>query len=569
MMGQETEVTVSQVLAGRTRAISLAGERAASGQAALALGVTSTLLYLASALVAYFASYTPGIGREKLTLMLVGLLLPLLLAVIVRRRVETALGILGVLLTVVCVLVGVSTFFASGSGKGAAAGSLGVVIPLAGCGIVWAMARANRRLLWALSAAIVIAVGCVLLSGENSAILGLGVGVVLSGGLLWRCRLAEPSPWLRLIDLSTLTLLLLAVGVYLALILAPDSVAQLRNMLPAYYAQRFALWRETPAIIQDYLFTGSGLGASPMVLSSYLFLIHVPYYYHIHNLFLQVGIEQGAPGIIGLTGMFVAAFWSMMIAMRRAHAYLALCATAVFGSLLALFVSGLFESDVYAGGWVVSMFLPFGFAWLIGQHDISLYVRRLAVSGRQPALSWASRQLRVRDILVSALPVAAVLLLIAWPGSEAQWLANRGALEQTRTELFHFSFPLIKIQDEVRRNPEIDLAPAVQFYRAALERNPTNLTALRRLAQIEISRGDYASALQKLETAYRLAPEQRATRQMLGEVYAVTGDSERAGAMWRTVENGASQLEARLWWHQFIGESDAAERIAGVLAQLR
>lgn len=575
-MEHKAEVAASQSWKGGGRSIPKAAKRLASGQAPLVLGITSTLVYLASALMAYFATYTPGIGREKLTLMLVGLLLPLALAVLVRRRVETAVGVLGVALALACALVGASMLTVAGSDKGAIAGSVGVVAPLAACGVVWAIARHNRRLLWVLGASIAVAVICLLLSGENSAILGLIVGVVLSAGIFWRCRLAERSPWLRLIDLSTLTLLMLAVGVYLALILTPDSAAPLRAMLPAYYAQRFALWREAPAIIQDYLYTGSGLGASPMVLSSYLFLIHVPYYYHIHNLFLQVGIEQGMPGIIGLTGMFVAAFWSMGIAIRRAHPFLALYAAAVLGSLLSLFVSGMFESDVYAGAWIVSMFLPFGFAWVIGQHDVALasgqrYASEPQLAGgrhftHEPPPS--ARRLRPGDIVVSSLPVVALLVLLAWPGANAQWLANRGAVAQTSTELFHFRFPLNKIQDEVRRNPEINLDPAIAYYQAALERNPANVTALRRLAQIEISRGDDESALRKLELAYQRAPEQRATRQMLGEVYIALGDSERGRALWSTVENGASQLQARLWWRQFIGDNDTAQRMADILAQL-
>jgi tetratricopeptide (TPR) repeat protein len=295
-----------------------------------------------------------------------------------------------------------------------------------------------------------------------------------------------------------------------------------------------------------------------MVLSSYLFLIHVPYYYHIHNLFLQVGIEQGLPGIIGLTGMFIASFWSLMLALRRAHAYLALCAALVLASLLSLFIAGLFESDVYAGGWIVSMFLPFGFAWLIGQHDVGLHARRRTGS-----------RLRRSDILVGLLPVVAVLTLLVWPGSDAQWLANRAALEQTRIELSHFRFPLVKIQDEVRRNPQVDLTPAIQLYRAALERNPTNVTALRRLAQIDIARGAYASAQQKLETAWQIAPEQRATRQMLGEVYLALGEVDQGRALWATVENGADQLGARVWWHRYIGDEAVAQRMEAVLAQLK
>jgi cytochrome c-type biogenesis protein CcmH/NrfG len=175
---------------------------------------------------------------------------------------------------------------------------------------------------------------------------------------------------------------------------------------------------------------------------------------------------------------------------------------------------------------------------------------------------------RGSDIAIGLLPVVAVLVLIVWPGSDARWLANRAALEQTRSELGHFRFPFDNIQDELRRNGTIDLQPAIHLYQAALERDPNNVTALRRLAQIELSKGDIAGAQQKLETAYQLAPGQRATRQMLGEVYAVGGDIDRAAALWRTVDNQANQLVARLWWYKYIQDAGAAAHIATVLQRL-
>jgi len=533
-------------------------ERLVSGHAPLVLGVVCTLIYLVSTIVAFFASYNQGSGREKLTLILLGLLLPLAMAAVVRWRLETMLGILGVVVALLCPLVGLAALLLPGIDQGAAVGNLAVLVPLAGCGAVWALSRNNRPMLLVIAGSLLVATACIVVSNERSAILGISVGVAVSAGVVWRYRLAEPSPWLRVIDFASLTLITLGLAVYLGLILAPDQMSRLGVLLPSYYAQRFALWRDTPAVIQDYLYTGSGLAASPMVMSSYLFLVHVPYVYHVHNLFLQVGIEQGMIGMIGLAGMFVAAFWSMTITLRRAHAYLALCAASVLAALFTLFVSGLFESDVYAGNWIVCMFLPFGFAWLIAQHDTSVRARQRGESNR----------LRVRDVVVGMLPVVAVLAVIAWPGADAQWLANRAALEQTRIELARFRFPLNKIQDEVRRNPEINLDAAIQLYEAALVRNPNNVTALRRLGQINLSRGDYAAAEQKLQTAYQLAPQQRAVRQMLGEAYAVRGDLDLATELWRTVDNSADQLPARLWWYAYIEEIDEAKHIYKVLGRL-
>lgn len=543
---------------GRAKPLRTAGKQATTGHAALALGIGSTFIFIFSAIVSFVTSYDQWAGREKLTLMLIALLLPLLLAVLVRRRIETIIGIAGVILGLAAPLIGIAGMTLAGVGKGAAAGNLAVLIPLAGCGVVWAMARAYRILMVVLGVCLTVAAGFVVVSGEHSATLGLAVGVVIGFGYFWRRRVAAPSPWLRVIDAAVLLLGVLFAGVYLLLILAPESMGRIPQLLPSYYGERFAAWRDTPGIIGDYMYTGSGLGAAPMVLSTYLFLVHVPYFHHVHNLFLQVAIEQGILGLVGLIGMFAAAFWSTAIAMRRAHAYVALCAACVFSSLLALFVSGMFESDVYGGGWVIIMFLSFGFAWVIGQYDVS------GRAGKHHEPSHA----QLGDVAVGAIPFVVVAVLLLWPGSQAQWRANQGALAQTKAELSGFRFPLALIQDEMRRDLRRELDPALALYRETLRQDPHNATALRRLAQIELARGEYAAARQNLEQAYQIARGQRATRQMLGEVYAIEGRLDEAAALWATIKVAPELLKNRLWWYEHIGDQEAAANIRSVLEQL-
>jgi hypothetical protein len=557
-MKQRTDMTSSQTLAGHARPIHATRKRVMPGHAALALGISSTALYIVSAIVSFATSYDQGAGREKLTLMLIGLLLPLLLAVLVRNRIETVIGMLGVALAIVAPLIGVAALTVPAVDAGTAAGNLAVLVPLAGCGIVWALTRNYWTLLAVLGVCLAVATAVVFLSGEHAAMLGIVIGVVIGYGYFWRQRVAAPSRWLHVIDGAVLLLAALALGVYLMLILAPDRMGQIGSMLPAYYSQRFAAWRDAPAIVRDYLYTGSGLGAAGMVLSSYLFLVHVPYFYHVHNLFLQVGIEQGLPGMIGLLGMFVAAFWSMSIAVRRAHAYVALCAASVLASLLALFVSGLFESDVYAGRWVVIMYLSFGFAWVIAQYDVSGRATRRGVPNRPQLTDW----------IIGSVPLLLVAGLFLLPGMRAQWTANQGALAQTKAELSGFHFPLALIQDEMRRNPRTKLDSSIALYHAALAADPGNVTALRRLAQIELSRGEIDDALQNLERAYFSAPGERATRQMLGEVYALKGRLDEAAALWKTIGVAPELLKNRLWWYEHLGDVQAANNIRAVLQRL-
>jgi tetratricopeptide (TPR) repeat protein len=164
---------------------------------------------------------------------------------------------------------------------------------------------------------------------------------------------------------------------------------------------------------------------------------------------------------------------------------------------------------------------------------------------------------RAFAIVLAAIAVFVVLL----PTTHAMFEANLGALAQTRAELSVYHWPEWGIQDDLRRSPQIDLAPAIAQYRTALAIDPANVTADRRLGQIELSRGEYDAARHHLETAYAVAPEQRATRQMLGESYAIAGEFEKAVALWKTIDVSENQLAIRQWWYDHIGERERAARL--------
>jgi predicted Zn-dependent protease len=101
----------------------------------------------------------------------------------------------------------------------------------------------------------------------------------------------------------------------------------------------------------------------------------------------------------------------------------------------------------------------------------------------------------------------------------------------------------------LRRPGLADLSAAEAHYHAALALDPTNATANRRLGQIELARGQFDAACTHLAAAYQAIPQQRATRQMLGECNAISGRPEEAAKLWKTVDVGQSQLNIRKWWY--------------------
>jgi predicted Zn-dependent protease len=115
----------------------------------------------------------------------------------------------------------------------------------------------------------------------------------------------------------------------------------------------------------------------------------------------------------------------------------------------------------------------------------------------------------------------------------------------------------------------VDLSPAKAHYQAALQLDPDNAAANRRLGQIELAESQYDSACQHLAHAVAVAPTQRATRQMMGECYAMQGHMSQATALWQTIDNQENQFQTRIWWYDaYLGDRARAMALSQVLQAL-
>jgi hypothetical protein len=368
-----------------------------------------------------------------------------------------------------------------------------------------------------------------------------GLAIVYLG--LRRRWYREPARRILLDVLAVLALVALVAGFW-AVVRVPGLADAMGSVSAGQGAiGRATLWRDGLDLVSDYSFTGSGLGSTMMVYSTYGRLLHVGFITHMHNLFVQVAVEQGVFGLVAFLCLLVLAAWSVLRATSPA------CATPVFGyaagaALAAEVVHGLSDVGAYSSLLAVVMFLPIGFA--------------VGAAGLAGGGSFAASPGRLWVPVALAMALVLVLVVLVLPGGQAALQANLGAVAQTRAELGAYEWPRWPIQDELRRSPQVDLGPALARYQAALARNPANTTANRRLGQIELSRGDYEGARRHLEAAYETAPGQRVTRQLLGESYAIAGDTGRAAELWQPLELSEGQLEIRAWWYEHIGEPGRA-----------
>jgi tetratricopeptide (TPR) repeat protein len=344
----------------------------------------------------------------------------------------------------------------------------------------------------------------------------------------------------------------------------------LAGLTDSRVASRPQLWRWGIDLIADYPFTGSGLGSTMMVLSSYALMLHVGFIHHVHNLYLQVAVEQGLPGLLAF-GALIALGGGRLWRAQRAHAAapLTIAAAAAFAALL---IHGIVDAGLYASRLAPVIFLPIGFALAAGAEDKVEAEAEVGALAARPYLS------TLTFALSSTLALTLALTLL--PAARAAFQANLGALAQTRAELSVYRWPVYPIQDALRRQapgspPPVNLGPAIARYRAALALDPDNAAANRRLGQIELSQGDYIAAQTRLEAAYHAAPDQRATRQLLGESYAIAGRTAEAAALWATVggmdwqdRTGRQAFDLRAWWYGAVGETANQQRIAQAIRQL-
>jgi O-antigen ligase len=518
-----------------------------------------SLAFLLTALIGIWAAYDRMVAQEKFVLLCAGIALAHTIEWLGWRYAKAVLGIVGLGCTASAGALGTIVLLTRPGHADVVASMLVLLLPLGVCAIVWAYAYQYWPVVMVASFALAIALVALLFTWERSAWLALTVGVV-SGAIIWRSTSNNiqmegfDRRWFFVIGTI---LACLAVVMFLVLRTTPRWLV-IAEMIGSTWS-RLYLWRDSLVLIQDYFFTGSGLGMMAMVYSSYVLLQNVPYHYHVHNLFLQIAIEQGVPGLLAFLAMIAVSSWSLVKVAHNLHGVQRMLWFVTVVTWVTFLFHGLLDFELYASKFVPLLFLPFGISGAFAGLQTApkpAYAQGVQAPGRRLLVT----------IVTGVALIAAASFLMTRSFAQAAFQANLGAVAQTRAELSVYHWPEWAIQDQVRRNGMVSLAPAISRYDRALTLDPGSVTAHRRLGQIALSLGDYAAAQYHLEAAYAHAPQQRATRQLLGEVYAINGEPEEAARLWQSIDNIHGQLEVRRWWYQYIGAEQELERISSILS---
>ena len=153
------------------------------------------------------------------------------------------------------------------------------------------------------------------------------------------------------------------------------------------------------------------------------------------------------------------------------------------------------------------MMMPGGVMGIVG---LPLLLVPLALATRaEPATvsvgSAKSRRFQPAWVVWSVSLTALFVGLVSLPG-QSLFESNLGSLAQTQAELAVYHWPEIPTQDALRRSGQVDLDAASAYYQPALQLDPNNAAANRRLGQIEFALGQYESACQRFALAMAVAP---------------------------------------------------------------
>ncbi len=205
------------------------------------------------------------------------------------------------------------------------------------------------------------------LTQSRSAWIGLAVGLATMIGLRWR--------WARILLAGAL-----AAVVLILWRLGPESVMQrlfqvvnqseIGGLVGTVSLEgRMEIWNRALYAIQDFPFTGTGLGTFRQVVRVLypLFLIGPDFDIgHAHNVFLQVALDLGLPGLIAYLALVGTAGWFCWRAAQSARSPDRWLAVGVLGSLAAFHTYGMTDAIALGAKPGVVFWLLVALAVLLG-----------------------------------------------------------------------------------------------------------------------------------------------------------------------------------------------------------
>ncbi len=426
----------------------------------------------------------------------------------------------------------------------------------------------KRQAVIYLTATAVLLAGLLLTSSRGAWLaLLLALPMGYAGMLVLRSWLR--GGWRRLAILAAILLLafLLPLGVSRSAPMLGRLVTKIPGAPTA--GERIGLYKDALDLAADYSFIGGGLASFAGHYSRYIRIIPFYFFRHAHDLYLNLAVEQGVPGLILAASILLLALIfslrSLAARLSESHSVDWEVWAGIIG-LIAVMLHGLVDDPLYGSVGTPLVFLPAALALyysgvhfplpIQGNHDIA----QSTPGSAQPAgtsLRW------------TALILGFAILVIGmgfWRQLAAGLEVNLAAVSLAKAELKSWKGEIWTWVDDAQM--EADLRARLA---SVLELEPGQETALHRLGHLAFSQEDFSHAVNLLLRAHSANPSHRGISKQLGYALLWSGDVNQGVDYLVRFPETRDELSSYIWWWQSRGESElsrlADEAAAAVAAE--
>lgn len=312
--------------------------------------------------------------------------------------------------------------------------------------------------------------------------------------------------------------------------------------------------------LEEYPIIGGGLNSFPGLYSQYLLVIPYFYFANSHNLFLDVGIEQGLIGGLAFLLIYIGSIWFGSQAILKAKSpEMRLFNWVSLFALVVAVVHGMLYDYLYNGMGTFLLFLPVGAA-MIGSMESTEGNKKLLPTS---VLQLKALDIRFRPVFISIGCLLVFMLILNAGRISSAWYANLGAVQMSKVELVGFPSGQWADSEIVSK-----LGSAENSLLSSLEIDPTNRTANHRLGLISMLRGDFETAVGYLEVAHAQAPDHRGIVKSLAYCYVWLGDMGKALELLPQIPEAVDEMGVYAWWWGLQGRSDLSRNAAIALTAM-
>ncbi len=397
--------------------------------------------------------------------------------------------------------------------------------------------RCKRAASVAFLCSLVVAVG-LLLAVERGAWFGLAIG--LTGWLGWTFskKLSRLIHWPAKLIFWGGSSAILALVMLILRFPPPFLAYPLERLMTNTRLEGFT---NSLHLMADYPWIGGGLGAFAGLYSRYILGIHYLYITNSHNLFLDIGIEQGWAGLASFVSIWIISL--ILLAKGNTPEQTALRMGSAVG-ITTMLLHGLTEDAFYAEVGLVGVFILPGFVAALSSTAYTQSALKSPLASSVLLSSYNPKRWSRKIFLFSVGLSFVLLAFLLQRDLVSAWHANLGAIQLAKVQLKGWPAERVEGEKLLAHVPE-----AEKSFTQSLTLNPFQATALYRLGLIALERRDFAAAKAQLNLARQQLPYHHGISKALGYACLWQNDLVCAEPLLAALPEAQKELGSYAqWW---------------------